>query len=211
MRSPRAGGFNQALIFYHFGSVRNLLLAVLDLISERRMSEYGPAFEQARTRVRAGGASRATIYRRRPRARIHHGARGDGQRRGHRSPSSGPRSPPGSSRGSRWSSASSSSCSPGSPLQLLASPARPRVRARRAVFRRGHAQPPAARPGARRVAARPRRAPRRRSPTRSCRHNQQEDRHERRHGRRSRDRSVQLLREPHRASVCWSRDAACER
>jgi AcrR family transcriptional regulator len=42
------GGFNQALIFYHFGSVRNLLLAVLDLIGERRMTEYGPAFELAR-------------------------------------------------------------------------------------------------------------------------------------------------------------------
>jgi AcrR family transcriptional regulator len=42
------GNFNQALIFYHFGSVRNLLLAVLDLISERRMTEYGPAFERAR-------------------------------------------------------------------------------------------------------------------------------------------------------------------
>jgi AcrR family transcriptional regulator len=42
------GGFNQALIFYHFGSVRNLLLAVLDLISERRMNEYGPAFADAR-------------------------------------------------------------------------------------------------------------------------------------------------------------------
>jgi AcrR family transcriptional regulator len=45
----REGGFNQALIFYHFASVRNLLLAVLDLISERRMSEYGPVFERART------------------------------------------------------------------------------------------------------------------------------------------------------------------
>ncbi len=45
----REGAFNQALIFYHFGSVRNLLLAVLDLVSERRMSEYGPAFEDART------------------------------------------------------------------------------------------------------------------------------------------------------------------
>ena len=45
----REGDFNQALIFYHFGSVRNLLLAVLDLISERRMSEYGPAFEDARS------------------------------------------------------------------------------------------------------------------------------------------------------------------
>jgi AcrR family transcriptional regulator len=42
------GDFNQALIFYHFGSVRNLLLAVLDLISERRMNEYGPAFQTAR-------------------------------------------------------------------------------------------------------------------------------------------------------------------
>ncbi|HEX4036160.1 MAG TPA: helix-turn-helix domain-containing protein [Solirubrobacteraceae bacterium] len=41
------GGFNQALIFYHFGSVRNLLLAVLDLISQRRMNEYGPAVERA--------------------------------------------------------------------------------------------------------------------------------------------------------------------
>jgi AcrR family transcriptional regulator len=45
----RQGSFNQALIFYHFGSVRNLLLAVLDLISERRMQEYGPAFERARS------------------------------------------------------------------------------------------------------------------------------------------------------------------
>jgi AcrR family transcriptional regulator len=45
----REGDFNQALIFYHFGSVRNLLLAVLDLISQRRMREYGPAFEAARS------------------------------------------------------------------------------------------------------------------------------------------------------------------
>jgi AcrR family transcriptional regulator len=44
-----AGGFNQALIFYHFGSVRALLLAALDLISDRRMSEYGPALEAAQT------------------------------------------------------------------------------------------------------------------------------------------------------------------
>ena len=36
----REGGFNQALIFYHFGSVQSLLLAALDLISERRMIEY---------------------------------------------------------------------------------------------------------------------------------------------------------------------------
>jgi AcrR family transcriptional regulator len=41
------GDFNQALIFYHHGSVRNVLLAVLDLISERRMSDYRTAFERA--------------------------------------------------------------------------------------------------------------------------------------------------------------------
>lgn len=45
----REGRFNQALIFYHFGSVRTLLLAALDLISDRRMSDYRPAFEAART------------------------------------------------------------------------------------------------------------------------------------------------------------------
>lgn len=45
----RAGRFNQALIFYHFGSVRNLLLAALDLVSARRMDTYRPAFDEART------------------------------------------------------------------------------------------------------------------------------------------------------------------
>ncbi len=45
----RAGGFNQALIFYHFGSVRNALLAALDLVSDQRMGAYRPAFERART------------------------------------------------------------------------------------------------------------------------------------------------------------------
>jgi AcrR family transcriptional regulator len=43
------GGFNQALIFYHFGSVQNALLGALDLISERRLADYGPRFEAART------------------------------------------------------------------------------------------------------------------------------------------------------------------
>jgi AcrR family transcriptional regulator len=45
----RTGNFNQALIFYHFGSVRNLLLAVLDRVSDSRMEAYRPAFERART------------------------------------------------------------------------------------------------------------------------------------------------------------------
>jgi AcrR family transcriptional regulator len=55
------GDFNQALIFYHFGSVQNALLAALDLISERRLADYGPAFEQARTPSELGRLARA-IY-----------------------------------------------------------------------------------------------------------------------------------------------------
>jgi AcrR family transcriptional regulator len=55
------GGFNQALIFYHFGSVQNALLAALDLISERRLADYGPAFETARTASELGRLARA-IY-----------------------------------------------------------------------------------------------------------------------------------------------------
>lgn len=43
------GGFNQALVFYHFGSVENLLLAALELVSQRRMHSYGAAFEQAQS------------------------------------------------------------------------------------------------------------------------------------------------------------------
>ena len=45
----QTGSFNQALIFYHFGSVQNALLAALDLVSDRRLADYGPAFEAART------------------------------------------------------------------------------------------------------------------------------------------------------------------
>lgn len=45
----KTGGFNQALIFYHYGSVQNVLLAGLDLVSERRMHAYKPAFERADT------------------------------------------------------------------------------------------------------------------------------------------------------------------
>jgi AcrR family transcriptional regulator len=55
------GGFNQALIFYHFGSVQNALLAALDLISERRLADYRPAFEVAQTASELGRLARA-IY-----------------------------------------------------------------------------------------------------------------------------------------------------
>jgi AcrR family transcriptional regulator len=57
----RTGGFNQALIFYHFGSVQNALLAALDLVSERRLADYGPAFERARTPSELARLARA-IY-----------------------------------------------------------------------------------------------------------------------------------------------------
>jgi AcrR family transcriptional regulator len=55
------GGFNQALIFYHFGSVQNALLGALDVISERRLADYGAALEQARTASELGRLARA-IY-----------------------------------------------------------------------------------------------------------------------------------------------------
>ena len=41
------GEFYQALIFYHFGSVQTVLLAAFDLVSDRRMQEYGPQIEAA--------------------------------------------------------------------------------------------------------------------------------------------------------------------
>jgi AcrR family transcriptional regulator len=43
------GDFNQALIFYHFGSVEKALLAALGLVSARRLEAYAEAFEQAGT------------------------------------------------------------------------------------------------------------------------------------------------------------------
>lgn len=54
----KTGGFNQALIFYHFGSVQNLLLAGLDLVSERRMRAYRPAFDRASTISELAGLAR---------------------------------------------------------------------------------------------------------------------------------------------------------
>ena len=56
------GGFNQALIFYHFGSVQNALLAGLDLVSERRLRAYQPAFEEAETLPELAALARE-IYR----------------------------------------------------------------------------------------------------------------------------------------------------
>jgi AcrR family transcriptional regulator len=57
----RTGSFNQALIFYHYGSVQSLLLAVLDRVSEKRMAAYGAAFERAETIPELAALAR-TIY-----------------------------------------------------------------------------------------------------------------------------------------------------
>src|SRR3954465_8664283 len=43
----RRGGFNQALIFYHFGSLDGLLLAALDRTSEERLMRYREAVDKA--------------------------------------------------------------------------------------------------------------------------------------------------------------------
>ena len=45
----RAGGFNQALIFYHFGSLDGLLLAALDASSAARLEAYRNAVRAAET------------------------------------------------------------------------------------------------------------------------------------------------------------------
>lgn len=43
----RRGGFNQALVFYHFGSVQDLLLAALDASSAARMERYEQVLDSA--------------------------------------------------------------------------------------------------------------------------------------------------------------------
>lgn len=42
----RNGGFNQALVFYHFGSVEELLLAALARANERRMARFRDRLEE---------------------------------------------------------------------------------------------------------------------------------------------------------------------
>lgn len=56
------GGLNQAQVFYYFGTVNDLLVDVLDRISEERMTRYRPAVEGATT-VNELLAVAADIYR----------------------------------------------------------------------------------------------------------------------------------------------------
>jgi AcrR family transcriptional regulator len=45
----RTGGFNQALVFYYFGSVNELLLAALDATSASRMKRYRMSVAEAQS------------------------------------------------------------------------------------------------------------------------------------------------------------------
>ena len=45
----RAGDFNQALIFYHFGSVQQVMLAAVERISAQRMARYQDGLAGVRT------------------------------------------------------------------------------------------------------------------------------------------------------------------
>jgi len=54
-------GYSQALVFYHFGSVNELLLAALDEVSARRMVAYRELLEHAGS-VTALGESARSIF-----------------------------------------------------------------------------------------------------------------------------------------------------
>lgn len=45
----RAGGFNQALIYYHFDSLDGLFFAVVEHFNQRRLDRFGPKLEQVST------------------------------------------------------------------------------------------------------------------------------------------------------------------
>jgi len=45
----RRGDFNQALIFYHFGSVGDAIVGAVDLMSARRMADHRPRLEAVTT------------------------------------------------------------------------------------------------------------------------------------------------------------------
>jgi AcrR family transcriptional regulator len=57
----REGGFNQALIFYHFGSLDGLLLAALDQTSAERLERYREVVDQAETAEQLAEVA-ATVY-----------------------------------------------------------------------------------------------------------------------------------------------------
>jgi AcrR family transcriptional regulator len=52
-------GYSQALVFYHFGSVNDLLLAALDEVSARRMEAYRGLLEHASSMTALAASARA--------------------------------------------------------------------------------------------------------------------------------------------------------
>ena len=75
----RAGRFNQALIFYHFGNLEGLLLAALDHTSDERLERYRNAIAEAAS-VDELVAAVARLYAE-DRARPHDRRRPDGRRK----------------------------------------------------------------------------------------------------------------------------------
>jgi len=54
----RRGGFNQALIFYHFGSLTDLLLAAVDRVGEERRRRYQEALDPLKTPLELAAQTR---------------------------------------------------------------------------------------------------------------------------------------------------------
>lgn len=56
----RRGGFNQALIFYHYGSIEQALLAGVDKLSAERLQRYGDELAEATTLAELVDVARRT-------------------------------------------------------------------------------------------------------------------------------------------------------
>ena len=54
----RRGGFNQALIFYHFGSLTDLFLAAMDRVGEERRLRYLKVFDSPATPLQLAAQAR---------------------------------------------------------------------------------------------------------------------------------------------------------
>jgi AcrR family transcriptional regulator len=57
----RRAGSTQSQVFYHFGTVNDLLLAALDDVSARRMAVYAPLLEAARTPAALVATARTVV------------------------------------------------------------------------------------------------------------------------------------------------------
>src|SRR5579871_2601774 len=60
-RIAQRAGCNQALVFYHFGSVHDLLLAALEDVSAERMAAYGGLLGRATSLAELATAAR-TVF-----------------------------------------------------------------------------------------------------------------------------------------------------